>query len=127
MDRIDATLCRRAQIATRYQLELVGDYFCKPQMPSNGKTTWQTYHILLSPEIDQHSFLNYLKGQGVGANYGAQCIPVQDHYKRKYGYEKSDFPNSYAAFSKGVALPMYDLMTDKEVSYVIETINNFQV
>jgi dTDP-4-amino-4,6-dideoxygalactose transaminase len=124
--RLEAIIARRHAVVNRYNVELESHFFDKPRPPVDGKTTWQSYHLVLKSDVDQSQFIRYLKGKGIGANYGAQCIPVQTYYRTKYGYSRDDFPEAYRAFSQGIVLPLFDSMSQDQVSYVIETVNNYR-
>jgi len=124
VERLEEIIAKRAAVAGSYNKELKPRFFRKPIPPVHGRATWQSYHIVLEDGIDQSRFLLYLAGKGIGANYGAQCIPVQTYYRRKYGYDKSDFSEAFRAFSQGIVLPIFDSMSDDQISYVVENINS---
>jgi perosamine synthetase len=126
LKRFDTILEKRKRIARIYDSALNLAWLRKPKLVEDGSATWQTYHVVLESEIDQKSFIHFLRQNGVGANYGAQCIPIQNHYRLKYGYVESDFPNAANAFKKGIALPLFDSMTDEEVGWVLETIGKYE-
>ncbi|MCG6533125.1 MAG: DegT/DnrJ/EryC1/StrS family aminotransferase, partial [Syntrophales bacterium LBB04] len=126
VERLEAIIAKRLIIAERYDKKLEPRFFLKPKPPLNGRTTWQSYHIVLNDDVEQSRFLHFLTEKGIGANYGAQCIPVQTYYRKKYGYGGEDFPEAYRAFSQGVVLPIFDSMTEDQLSYVIKTVNNYR-
>jgi dTDP-4-amino-4,6-dideoxygalactose transaminase len=124
--RLESMIAKRNDIVSRYNKGLKPRFFKKPKPPLHGRTTWQSYHIVLNHDVDQPGFLDYLSKKGIGANYGAQCIPVQTYYRKKYKYTDQDFPEAYRAFRYGVVLPVFDSMTVKQTSYVIETVNGYR-
>jgi len=126
IERLETIIAKRNAIVDHYDTELSVGYFKKPKPPLDGRTTWQSYHIVLNQDVDQSRFLHYLIENGIGTNYGAQCMPVQTHYSKKYGYTSRDFPESYKAFRQGIVLPVFDSMTDDQVSLVVETVNNYR-
>jgi len=126
LQRLDTIITERNAIAELYDQELTDRFFQKPKAPLGGRTTWQSYHIVLDQEVGQSQFILYLAEKGIGANYGAQCIPVQTYYRRKYGYDAADYPESYRAFRQGVVLPIFASMTKDQVSYVVKTINDYR-
>ena len=76
-----------------------------------------------SPNDIQMFCPNYsaLKEKGIGTNYGAQCLPFQHFYQKKYELDcKKLFPNALQAFQAGLALPMYDTLKIEEVDYVVK-------
>ena len=126
LERLESIISRRIAIANRYENELEALFFQKPASPQHGRTNWQTYHIVLNYNVDQYAFLAFLREKEINANYGAQCIPVQSFYRNKYGYGNNDYPQAFKAFSKGIALPLYDTMTEEQQSYVIESVNSYR-
>lgn len=126
IERIETIIVKRHAIADYYDKELNARFFQKPTPPISGRTTWQSYHIVLNNNVDQSHFLHFLKENGIGANYGAQCIPIQTFYHKKYGYTDKDFPEAYRAFRQGVVLPVFDSMTEEQISYVIECVNKYR-
>ncbi|MBK8698276.1 MAG: DegT/DnrJ/EryC1/StrS aminotransferase family protein [Saprospiraceae bacterium] len=81
--------------------------------------------MLIGDNLDQKKVIALLKERNIGSNYGAQCIPAQTFYKRKYNHEvTTEFPNACRAYTKGLALPIYDRLTKEEAFYIANTINN---
>jgi dTDP-4-amino-4,6-dideoxygalactose transaminase len=96
-----------------------------PFVQENKTPSWQTFHILLLKPLDQREIILKLKELGIGVNYGAQCMPEQTFYKNKYSYNSSEqFPNAFKAFVSGLAIPLYEKLTEKQVTKIIETINS---
>jgi perosamine synthetase len=124
--RLEAIIAKRHAIVGFYDKEMKPRFFQKPKPSLKGRTTWQSYHVVLNNDVDQSNFLHFLAEKGIGSNYGAQCIPLQTYYRKKYGYTSKDFPEAYRAFSQGVVLPIFDSMTEDQISYVIETVNNYR-
>lgn len=126
IERLETLIARRQAVAERYDRELRGRFFRKPSFPATGRTNWQSYHIVLDDTVDQTEFLAFLREKGIGANCGAQCIPMQTYYRRKYGYAAGDFPEAYRAFRRGVVLPLFDSMTEIQVTRVIDCVNDYR-
>lgn len=99
-----------------------------PTVPSYAKHTWQTFHVLLDDSINRDQLIQSLKSKMIGTNYGAQCIPAVNVYKRKYNYDcKAMFPNALLAYECGLALPIYDLLTEDQLNYITKTLNQILV
>jgi dTDP-4-amino-4,6-dideoxygalactose transaminase len=95
-----------------------------PEVPANRNHTWQTFHLLLSDELDQQAIMEALKKLNVGTNYGAQCIPAQTYYRYKYNLAAAElFPNAYKAYRKGLAIPLYERLTQDDILYIAQTVN----
>ena len=67
-----------------------------------------------------------MNSKGIGTNYGAQCIPEQHYYKKKYNLEVNNlFPNASKAYNFGLAIPLFEKLNEKHIEYISNTINNF--
>jgi dTDP-4-amino-4,6-dideoxygalactose transaminase len=117
---LNAVISRRNEIAELYHKHLSDEpKITLPITPPGKFHTWQTFHVLLDESIDRDGLIERLKNEGIGTNLGAQCIPAQTYYARKYGIDcKKHFPNALSAFQSGLALPMFDQLTDEQVLYV---------
>jgi dTDP-4-amino-4,6-dideoxygalactose transaminase len=124
LPRLEAAITRRAEIAAAYRQLLRNPRIRLPVVPAGVHHTFQTFHVLLDPAVDRAALIARLKEAGVGSNYGAQCIPAQTHYRRRYGHESArEFPNAWRAYTTGLAIPMYEKMSDADVERVAETLN----
>jgi dTDP-4-amino-4,6-dideoxygalactose transaminase len=98
-----------------------------PTVPEHCEHSWQTYHVLLDEKVDRKDLIAHLAAAGIFTNYGAQCIPAQTYFLNKYKYDAPKaFPNAYRAFVAGLAIPLYNLLTDNEVNYIVKTVNQYK-
>lgn len=126
LPRLEAAIERRNEIAQAYRRLLGGSRLKLSTAPPEGRHTFQTFHVLLDPAVDRAALIANLKANGVGSNYGAQCIPAQTHFLRKYGHDSArEFPQAYRAYTTGLAIPMFEKMTDNDVERVAQTLNRF--
>jgi perosamine synthetase len=122
--RLDRILETKKRLAEIYLSEINNPQLTLPLIPLDRNHTWQTFHLLLSDELDQSSVFKNLREKEIGTNYGAQCIPAQDYYQRKYQLEAEKiFPNAYRAWRKGLAIPLYNDLTTDEALYVAKMLN----
>jgi perosamine synthetase len=124
-NRLQEILTEKAAIAALYSQLLSPDVVILPLQPTDRNHTWQTYHVLLHEGTDQFKTIKYLRERGIGTNIGAQCIPEQGYYKRKYGIDASkEFPNAYKSYRCGLALPIYAGLATEDVHRIAEVINS---
>lgn len=116
--RIDEIISKRSKLASLYfeNLGNVGGIHL-PKVPSDMRHTWQTFHTVV--DADRDDVITNLKLEGIGSNYGAQCIPSQSYYQTRYGLNCSrDFPNAVRAYKNGLALPIFEKLSENDVEYV---------
>lgn len=122
--RIPGILPYKQQLAAIYSAEIKNPKITLPVVPADRNHTWQTFHVLLDDTMDQQSVIQLLKEKNIGTNYGAQCIPAMEFYNNKYGEDAPAlYPHAYRAYRKGLALPLYERLTEQQVLYIAQTIN----
>lgn len=122
--RIDEIIRIKNQLAENYSTTINIEKLQLPYIPANHSHTWQTYHLLVTDDIDRDKMIEKLKSVGIGANYGAQCIPSQTYYREKYGHNaQQHFPNAYKAYTKGLAIPIYEKLSKDDIIYIAQTLN----
>ncbi len=122
--RLKGILKIKNDLAEVYYNEIDTKGVLLPIVPENKKHTWQTFHLLISEGIDRKRLISDLKNYGIGSNYGAQCIPAQQYYQRKYHLDcKLLFPNALNAYQNGLAIPLYEKLSKTQIKYISEQIN----
>lgn len=122
--RIDDILNYKNELADIYYASVSNSKLTLPCRQENRNHTWQTFHLLLDKTLNQKEVIEKLKNANIGANYGAQCIPAQTYYRNKYKLDSLKlFPNSYNAYCKGLAIPVYERLTKEDIFYISQTIN----
>ena len=123
--RINDIINYKQTLAEVYLNEIKSNSILLPYIPESNNHTWQTFHILLSEDLDQSSLIRKLKENNIGVNYGAQCIPDQIYYKNKYNLDADVlFPNAYRAYKKGLALPIYEKLSKEDIYKISKIVNN---
>ncbi len=123
MDRVEDQITHKQELSEIYLEDLSGLPVVLPQTGSARPHTWQSFHILLNDDIDRAQLIKELAAAGIGANYGAQCIPAVRYYQQKYGQDAAKlYPNAYRAYTKGLVLPLYEKLSAADVRRVAATI-----
>mgnify|MGYP001572427104 CR=1 FL=1 len=124
IERLQSILKYKNEIADIYFSEIKNSAITLPIIPPGFNHTWQTFHILLDDSRNQKETIALLKEKNIGSNYGAQCIPAQTFYRKKYNYDVvRHYPNACRAYTQGLALPIYDKLSKEETHYISKTIN----
>lgn len=117
--RFEQILSYKQELAGIYFEELRETDFVLPAVPENCVHTWQSFHILVPEHINRDSLILYMKENNVGVNLGAQCIPNETFYRKKYRLNCEElFPNAMQANQKGLVLPLYERLTAADLEQV---------
>lgn len=73
-------------------------------------------------EEQRNELINRLAEQGITTNVHYKPLPMMTAYKN-LGYDIKDYPNAYKMYENEITLPLHTLLTDGEVEYIIEKVN----
>jgi len=123
VERLDAMLARRAELATSYATLL--DSIAGVEAPISGRgkerRSWFVYPVRLAPEHDRDATIAALAERGVASKAYLPCIHLFPHL-RELGYEEGQFPVAEEASRRSLALPFFTTMTSGEVERVCEAL-----
>lgn len=121
LDEFNAERCR---IADRYNEEITNPLIHKPMIRPGADSTWHQYVVHVPGRRDD--LINYLKENEIGTLIH---YPIPPHLSGAYtylGYQKGDFPITEKYSEEVLSLPMYNGMTQSEITTVIDSINKFK-
>lgn len=112
----------RKNIATRYENELHNSLLLKPRIDSECEATWHQYVLRCEKRDELCKHLD---------SYNIAWIihyPIPPHLSEAYkylGYNLGDFPIAEKYAQEVISLPLFDGMTNDEVTEVINALNSF--
>jgi dTDP-4-amino-4,6-dideoxygalactose transaminase len=119
--RLAAVVQRRREIAHRYSERLSVLSITLPPVDMIDSLNWQTYLVRFSSNEAREFAAERLRMAGIESSVGAQCIPAMSWYRARIGASEPSeaFPVSWNAWSRGLALPLHEGMSDDDVDRVI--------
>lgn len=112
----------RRRIAERYLSEIRNPKVKLPIVPDYAVPVWHIFGIRCD---DREALERHLNDAGIGTNKHYPIpMHLQDCYK-DLGFKEGDFPIAEEISKTELSIPMYYGMTDDEIGYVIEKINEF--
>lgn len=125
--KLDGFIKKRSELAETYNklLDKVG-FVRLPIVKNNIKHAWHIYTILLNESINRNDFFKYMRTANIGVN--VHYIPVYRHsyYINKFKINPKDFPITEDVFKKIITLPLYPKMSDNELVYIYNVLNNYR-
>jgi perosamine synthetase len=127
MQRLEANLARRRQIAARYAAEfrnMAG--VLPPQAREDVNPAWHLYPIRLDLtrlSAGRGEMFRALRAENIGVN--VHYIPVHRHpyYRDRFGYKGGEYPVAEAAYEALISLPMFHGMTDSDLEDVVHALS----
>lgn len=121
---LDKWNARRNEVAKRYLEEIKNPNIVLPiASDEDYKCVW---HLFVVRTQERDKFEKYLSDNGIGT---VKHYPIPIHMQGAYkelGFTKGSFPIAEEISASVLSIPMYYGITDEEVSYVIEKINDFK-
>lgn len=126
LKKLDRFLLRRRAIARQYHKAFAG--LKEVLMPAEYSKNRHAYHLFVirlqgSLRDRRKEIFKELQRRGVGVQVHYIPIPAQPYY-RKLGYSPEVYPNAQRYYRSAISLPMFPKMSDREVDFVIKTVND---
>lgn len=121
MDRLDAFVTRRHELAKRYDELLAHLPVTTPWQHPDSYSGLHLYVIRLQLDKLGKTHLEVfesLRGQGIGVNLHYIPVHTQPYYQ-KMGFQAGDFPNAMVYYSDAISLPMFQGLTDEQQDEVV--------
>jgi perosamine synthetase len=128
MEKLDLIIESRRKIAKRYKEELEKiDGIEMLHDPESGVYRQGVFHLLEVKVEKQYplkrdELYNFLKKEGITTGVHYPPLHMLSYYKKTTKYQKGDFPQAEALYSKILSLPMFPFMTELEFQTVINAL-----
>ena len=113
----------RRRIAQKYLDGIKNEEVILPYIPEYANPVWHIFGIRCKRRDELEKFLN---DAGIGTN---KHYPIPMHLQECYknlGFKEGGFPIAEEISATELSLPMYYGMTDEEIQYVIDKVNEFR-
>lgn len=123
LPKLDAWNNKRRYNASLYNKLINNANVIKPE---EAKYVESVYHLYMIQVEDRDSFRTYMETKGITTGvYYPVPLHLQEVYK-DLGYKEGDLPICEKIGPKAVAIPMYPELTEEQIKYIAETINDWQ-
>lgn len=127
MERLDAFVARRHELATRYD-ELLKDLpVTRPWQHPDSYSGLHLYVIRLQLDAinkTHRQVFEHLREQGIGVNLHYIPVHTQPYYQ-KMGFEPDAYPQAMQYYREAISLPMFQGLTNEqqdEVAYAMKAV-----
>ena len=126
MDRLEAYVVRRHQLASRYNELLANFPVTIPWQHPDSYSGLHLYPIRLQLERitkTHRQVFDSLREQGIGVNLHYIPVHTQPYYQRM-GFKAGDFPYAENYYREAISLPMYQTLTNEQQDKVVSAIKS---
>jgi perosamine synthetase len=126
--KADKIISERRKIAKRYDTEInFNESLHRFKIPDNTKSGYYKYFVVASNNKVKSNFYKFMKSKNIDlppAAYEYTC-DKQAISKKMKCIKGDNLLNSYFMKDHNVCLPMYNGLTQEEISYIVENTNKF--
>lgn len=122
LDRLDAYVDRRHDLADRYDALLADLPLTLPWRDPESRSAFHLYVIRLAssqPANERRRVFKALRACGIGVNVHYIPVHLQPYY-RALGFRAGDFPAAEDYYSEAISLPLYPMMNETQQDTVID-------
>lgn len=123
LSHLDELNEERRQIAGRYLQEIRSEYVTLPMVRPEAASVWHQF-VIHTAYRDQ--LKAYLLDKEIGSEIHYPIPPHLSDAYRHLGHEEGEFPIAEKAAHEVLSLPMFNGMTQEEITRVIDAINAFR-
>lgn len=124
MDRLDAFVARRHELARRYDQLLADLPVTTPWQHPDSYSGLHLYVIRLQLDNlskNHRQVFESLREQGIGVNLHYIPVHTQPYYQAM-GFAPGDFPEAMAYYREAISLPMFQGLTDEQQDEVVSSL-----
>lgn len=125
LKKIDRFMDRRREIASIYN-KLLSDY-SYIKLPARIEKTSSANHLYpVQIEFDEigitrNEWFERMLKRDIALQVHYIPIHLQPYYQKEFGFKEGDFPVSEAYYKRAASLPIYPLLTDNDIHYIVES------
>lgn len=128
LDRLATMYSRREAIRAKYDAHFESNSGCEVVgLNPRGKSALHLYLLLLNPDqlkVDRSEFISEAKRRGVEMSVNYTPIHLFSYYRNQFCAVPGAFPNAEYCGENVISLPFYPAMSDEDVSWVIEVVED---
>ena len=128
LKKIDKFIQARRKIAKIYNNGFSKNKFIKvPKVNPNTSHAYHLYTLLIDFKRinkSRNEIMKKLRDMNIGTQVLYIPIHLQPYYLKKYGFKIGDFPNAENYYESCLSIPVFPGIRKKEITYIIEKINN---
>ncbi|MBK8754237.1 MAG: UDP-4-amino-4,6-dideoxy-N-acetyl-beta-L-altrosamine transaminase [Candidatus Competibacteraceae bacterium] len=120
LNRLDAFLAQRQELADRYDRELAGLPLMRPGRDPAADSAWHLYVVRLAGDgTIRRQVFNALRQQGIGVNVHYIPVHIQPYYQAM-GFTVGAYPEAERYYQQAISLPLFAGLTLEQQNQVIE-------
>ncbi len=128
LKKLDRFVGRRNEIADYYNKAFKNnERFIIPKVDENVKHSYHLYPLQIKFDelkINKKEFFEKMRENNIGLQVHYIPIHTQPYYKNKFGFKEGDYPIAEKFYQNEVSIPIYPLLENEDLEYIVKTIKH---
>ena len=128
LNKLEENNQKREVLTNRYRKNLAEVSWIS--FPFENQCIKSAYHIfptLLSPEVKRQDFMNYLRDKGIQTSIHYPPVHLFTFYQQKFSTREGDLPLTETVARREVTLPMFPILTIKNIDKIVKEIKSYKL
>ena len=125
LKRLPKIIEARKLVVSIYKKQLNNSRVKFQKVDDLAETNYQTLFVTVEGRFNFDNFKSYMLKNNIQVSRGAQFIPNELSYSRKYGDQAKNYPNAEYLYASGVSLPLFESMKKSEIKKVCNSVNSY--
>jgi len=126
LKKLDRFVARRNDIANYYSEIFENDErFIIPKVEENVRHSYHLYPLQIKFDelkINKIDFFEKMRESNIGLQVHYIPIHTQPYYKNNFGFNEGDFPLAEEFYKNEVSIPIYPLLENDDLEFIVKTI-----
>jgi len=126
--KLDLFIQERQKWAEYYKEHLVDiEWLRLPTVPKGYQHSWQSFVCMVDEKkapMSRNAIMECLQNQGISTRPGTHAVHMLGYYRKRFGFNADDFPNTRDCDRYSMAIPLHNRMKQEDYDYVIQAIKN---
>lgn len=124
--RLPEMQARREKVVDKYReiLSQCPAFELAESAPWTTRNAWHLFALRLNLDrltIDRDRFIEELNAAGVGTSVHFIPVHLMSAYRKTFGYQEGDFPETERYFERIISLPLYSTLSLEDAAWVAQT------
>lgn len=124
LQRADELQAQRQAIARTYNKAFANhDFLVTP--PHGDDSSCHLYILRIVPDklaVSRDDIMRELQERGIGVSLHYRPLHMMSYYRKKYGLQPGDYPESLKKYKTSISIPLYPGLTESEIEFIIESV-----
>lgn len=123
MAKLEHIVARRQELAAALSERIrLLDGVTPPAVPHGLHHAFQSYVVMLDPDIDRDAVIPAMRERGIETTLGTYSMHLQPYFRERFGIADETLPNATTAHNCALTLPLYPQLREDDLDVIVDAL-----